>query len=107
MKFPGQTSASNVYHIVYATRSLSPGINYVRVQYKVIAVIPPGTADQFNLLPGYLSKYPVPSNYGKLFFQIRPVYSLNGFQGTISTFHYLVNNIGIGYMAVGTTFIIT
>ena len=78
-------TASNVRHLIYATKCLNPGITYAKKYYRFIAYIPQSTATSFNILSAWTSLFGVPILNSKIFLKLIPIEINTGFS-TINIF---------------------
>jgi hypothetical protein len=111
LNFPVSPTGSNVSHILYATDSISAGINYVLVQYRQIGVIQPGTDSGINIYNDYVAVFPKPTAEQRVFIYLRPVCIHTGIPGVHSFCNAFVLPVSgsnpIGTAVIGTSFIIS
>lgn len=67
--------------LVYATIGLSPGVNFVKSEYRLIGVIPPATASPHNITAMYTAKFGAPIAGTKIYVELAPVNIVSGQQG--------------------------
>ena len=80
--FPKITTSMNTSHMIYATPGMSPGRSYVLKQYRMIGVLPAGTADSYYIDSLYTAFFPLPDKGKKVFIKLVPVDRRTGFSGT-------------------------
>jgi hypothetical protein len=67
--------------LVYATHGLSPGVNSVKSQFRLIGILPSATASPFDITAMYTAKFGTPITGTKIFVSLRPVNNISGQQG--------------------------
>jgi len=109
--FSHRISNINTIHLIYSSAGNSQGIFYNKKNMKIIAMIPPLTDSTFNAYSGFILKYPIFKTGQKIFFKLRAVNKLTGFDSLVGTWSRIVGAViplsGIGYWTIGGTFIIS
>jgi len=66
--------------LIFATPGLSAGVSFVKSEYRLIGVMPHGTASPFNITAMYTAKFGAPIVGTQVFVNIRPVNIVSGQQ---------------------------
>ena len=87
--FSGFSTGTYTAYFVYASPQVSVGITSCTNKYRFIDIIPPSTADHYNIFTSYTSLYG-PINTGlKMFIKLKPVEIHTGFTG-LNLYNYLI-----------------
>ena len=81
VQYLGFTTDANTSYLVYATNQLSTGLQYVKNKYRLIAVIPPSSYNDFEILTQYTALYGVLRHGHKIHVKLRPISTANGIAG--------------------------
>ena len=76
------TVATGMAVILRMTPSLSPGINFVKSEYRIIGVMAAAETSPFDLFALYVAKFGAPTEGGKIFCSLETVNILTGQKST-------------------------
>jgi len=91
--FTGQTTASNVIYLIFASTGLSAGITNGKKYLRLFDTIPANTTDLYDCSGTYFPRfYPTPPviYLPRVFFKLIPIDINSGFAGQPLNFQYLV-----------------
>ena len=78
--------------LVYASKSLSLGINYAYKYLKLVKTVTVGTSGDWDIYSDYIARFGRPNGNKKIFFAIRPVEVVSGNQGQKVYFNSVVQS---------------
>ncbi len=78
------TIPSGMTSILRATPSLSQGISFVKSEFRIIDLVPDGTATGHAMWTEYVAKFGTPTEGAKVFFQLETVNEITGQKSVVS-----------------------